>query len=48
MVGVSRGAAHSISSSTFLIFSGKSLNLVDLVKIFENLRIISTFHDMAP
>jgi len=48
VVGISRGAAHSISSRTFLTFSGKSLNLVDLIKNFENLNIISTCHDTAP
>jgi len=47
MVGISRGAAHSISSRTFLTLSGKSLNLVDLVKNL-NLHLISTCRETAP
>ena len=48
-VGVLRGTAHSISSKTFLILSGRSLNLVDFVKrdTFESLCSVSTFHDQS-
>ena len=48
-VGVLHGTAHSISSKTFLILSGKSLNLVDFVRkdAFESLYSVSTFRDTA-